>query len=270
MGPKKDAAPNVINTRLAAASETLDKHEERIQNLEKRMKDNEEAVKAIGKNLQRVEESLTDLKRQNAKTCIILSGQDIPNRVNGENPITIFINQVKRKYNIRISEDELATVHRLGNGSLIAKFTKYHSGSGYYRLAVRRGQGAMNPNANIRVYANLKLTAFDAKIRFYAAVAKRVGTILFYEQQLSGHIAIVVPISDSDRTKKITIKSPADLKPYLTEEVFKEIEDMNKKRKARKSKKKDQLHDQQVDELLRSDDEHRAGNGAGDDMDVQD
>jgi len=269
MGPKKDSSQKREELRLAELYEKIERQNERLNLIEGRLKKNEESIKDFGQNMKRVDETLTDLRRQNAKTCIILSGEDLPKKEKDENPLEIFCDQVKKKYGIRIPQNELSAAHRTGSGAIIGKFTKFHPGSGYYRLAVRRGKGSMNPNASVRVFANLKLTPFDSKIRFFASVARRVGTISFYEVQVSGHIAITVPITGSDRTRKITVKKPEDMKPYLTEEVLMMIEDSNKKRKLRKSKnKKDRLEDQQMDDLLRSEGDHGAED-AGSEMDVQ-
>jgi len=253
MGPKKipSAAESQVDYDKKFKEQT-----ERLNNLEKRLVKTETSVKAMEKSLNIINAQITDLKRQNVKQCIAFSGRDVPKWIPGEDATAIFIQLARKKYGVRVAKDDLAVVHRRGNGQLVAKFNNFHEGSGYYRLVVRRGKGSMNPNPKLHVFANVLLTPMDAKIRFYVSIAKRVGTILFYEQLLSGRIGIVVPITaGSDETKKIAINEFEDLKPYLSEEVLKEIETANKKRKeARKSKKKE-LNSQQVDELLRSETE---------------
>ena len=78
------------------------------------------------------------------------------------------------------------------------------------------------------------MTKFDSKIRFYAAIAKRVGSILFYDVLASGNVSITVSSNDAERPKMITSNKFEDLKPYLMQPVLKEIENANKKRKTKK------------------------------------
>ena len=252
MPPKKEAS--------AEHNKKLEDHKKRLENLEQRVGKNERAIKAMEKSLQLINGQLTDLKRQECKSCINLTGNDLPKRMQNENPTSIFIQQVRSKYGVRINEDEIAVVHRTAAGGLIAKFNKFDEGSGYHRLVIRRGKGSMNPNPSIHVYANVMLTKFDAKIRFYAAIAKKHGEVLFYEQLLSGRIGIVVPDPKAkDKTIKIAINDFEDIKPYMTAPALEEIEKKNKERKKRRTKAKSQLSSKQVDELLRSDTEDQEG-----------
>ena len=256
MPPKKDPAIDEIKQNQSDVNKKLEEQDKRLKSLEVRINKNELAVKEMERSIQVINGQMTDLKRQHSKSCIILNGKDLPRRTQDEDPTAIFIKQVWRKYAVRITEDELAVVHRTGSGGLIAKFNKFNEGSGYYSLAVRRGKGSMNPNGHINVYANLMLTRYDAKVRFYAAIAKKHGTILFYEQLLSGRIGIVVPDpKEVGKTKKIAVDDFEDLKPFLTAPVLQEVEEKNKQRKQRRSKAKATLNSNQVDELLRSEGE---------------
>ena len=250
MAPKKDTAIGDLKLAQAETLKGLETQDRRLREQEARLKKIEEKVKSIDDSLRKINSDLIDLKRQNSKVCITLSGPDLPRRLGTEDATKIFIEQVKRKYDVTIDQDELATVHRLPNGGLITKFIKQHVGSGYHRLAVRRGMGSRNPNESLRVYANVQLTRYDSRIRFFAAIAKKVGTILFYDTLLSGRIGLVVPIPDSDKTKHITVNDYEDIKPYLTQPVLEEIEKANKKRKARRNKKSTKDDDEHEDGLL--------------------
>jgi len=235
MAPKKDVTLVDVKKAQDAAKKVLAAHESRLKDYEARMNALETKVEAIEESHNRITKDLEDLRRQQTKVCVSLTGKDLPKRSVGEDPVKIFVQKIQEKYDIHIKHDELATVHRQSNGGLLARFIKHHIGSGYHRLVVRRGRGERNPNSNLTVFANILLTRHDARLRFLAATAKRVGTILFVETLLSGKIGITVNAPGTDRKKNITINEYQDLKPYMTEEVLKEVEKANKERRRRRN-----------------------------------
>ena len=77
------------------------------------------AVNDVKEGLKGANEDIADLRRQNAKSCGILKGPDVPKRIQGENIVEVFSQTIFRKYAIKVSQEELVACHRLPNGSII-------------------------------------------------------------------------------------------------------------------------------------------------------
>ena len=218
--------------------------EKKFGDIDKRFDDVGKRAAAVEARQEKLEKShndlerkLVDLQRQSVKICIALSGSGIPARQVGENPQQLFCDLVRKKYNIIIDPDfDIATAHRRPEGGLIAKFLRTGPSSAFDKLAHRHGPGQRNPRPDIKVYANVLLNKHDQKIRFIAAQAKAVGTILFYETLPSGKVGILVATSQTEN-KMIPVNDYNDIKPYITKEVMDSIDATNKNRKKMKKAK---------------------------------
>jgi len=204
----------------------------------------------LERKVESIVDQLNDLKRQSCKVCVVLSGDDLPKPTEGENPTKIFCDSVKNKYGVRIDEKaDLITVHRRFRGSLIAKFGKTGPGSNFNRLAHRRGQGCRNPHPELRIYANILLTPFDEKIRYYASLAKKCNVIYFYETLPSGRIGVLIDDANKPGEKKmLQITTAKDVKILLTDEVIRLIKDRPGKKKENRGETTEDHDDVEMDE----------------------
>jgi len=148
--------------------------------------------------------------------------------------VTIFCDAIKEKYTITIKPDELATVHRRLRGDIIGKFIKTGPGSSFEKLTVRRGVGNRNPRPEVRIFANVLLSTHDSKMRFYASMAKKCGTIKFYEVLRSGRVGVLV--GEGEQGKMIPINNFEDIKPYITPAVINAIKNKNRTRRNKKGR----------------------------------
>ena len=228
-----------VNGKLLAykveTTKSIQHLEDRLNKFEERLGQHDKRLEAIEDKLVKMEIEANDLKRQGHKTCVILSGPDLPKKGTDPNPVAVFCNAVKRKYDVSVSNDDLATVHWRARGDIIAKFLHTGPGSSFERLTYRKGKGNRNPHPEIKMFANVSLAPFDDKMRFYASVAKKCNTIKFYDILRSGKVGIFVEQED-EVDKLIPIENFEDIKPYLTTDVIKEIKAKNKDRKRRTKK----------------------------------
>ena len=197
----------------------------RVDGVEGRVSKAEARLNALEKKKEELVDQLNDIKRQNCKVCVVLGGEDLPARTEGENPKMIFCESIARKYGLRVdSEVDLVTVHRRPKGDLIGKFGKTAPGSNFHQLAHRRGKGNRNPKPELRIYANVLLSSFDNRVRYYASLAKKCGVIHFFETLPSGKIMVLIDDDKKPGEKKmIPITNARDVKLLLTEEVIRMI-----------------------------------------------
>ena len=210
---------------LEALKKEVGKTNIRVTEVEDRVTKSEARLDEVEKKLAVIVDDLTDIKRQSSKICVVLGGSDLPPRSTGENTMNIFCEAVEEKYGIRINKrEDLATVHRRAKGDIIAKFVKTSPGSNFDRLAHRRGAGNRNPLPELKIFANILLSQFDDKVRYYASLAKKCGVIYFYEVLHSGKIGVLIDDAKKPGEKKMfTITKASDVKVILTEAVVKMI-----------------------------------------------
>ena len=88
----------------------------------------------------RMDRLVSDLSHQYSKYCLRMSGDDLPKSDKGEDCIAIWIEGMRQKFAIQISEDErmqFRACHRVSDGSIMAAFTTSIAGSVFDRCAYR-------------------------------------------------------------------------------------------------------------------------------------
>lgn len=198
-----------------------------IEKLHERLKKVEETQEKHNEALKRFEIEINEVKRQVSKVCIIMGGPDLKPRLPKEDCANIFVSEAHRKYGIAINKEEMAVCHRRKDGSLIAKFNKLGTDSSYNRLIKRHG--AWNPNPSIRIQANVLLTPYDLKIRFFANCCKKAGTIEAFRTERSGKISIKTLLDDNFRP----VNKFEDITEFITPEVTAEVNKANAERRKR-------------------------------------
>ncbi len=141
------------------------------------------AVNEVKEGLKGANEDIADLRRQNAKSCGILRGPDLPKKVQGEKVVDVFIKAIARKYGVKVKPEDMAACHRMPNGSIIAKFIDLTEGSVFDRL-IRRFN-AWNPQPEIKYEFGMQVTEYDGTIRAILGILKKEGRIQTYNTSSS-------------------------------------------------------------------------------------
>lgn len=223
-------------TRAASASPDMSAIQREVRELKtkvrametKMAKVNELSKKNEG-DISVIKKQIVDVKRQVSKVCVVMSGTDVPSRAQKENPMKIFCDLAYKKYRIEINPAEIAVCHRRMNGrDLVAKFTHFGPGSSYDMITRRFGNwdGVVGMNIFIRIL----LTPYDEKIRFYCSQLKRKHLIQNFRTERSGRISVLRLKEDQYKP----VDEFEEIKELVTDELIKEIEDLNKQRNDRK------------------------------------
>ncbi len=141
-------------------------------------------VGEIKEGLKTATEDIADLRRQNTKSCGILRGPDLPKRTIGENVLQVFTETIMKKYSIRVNREDLAAVHRLPNGSIVAKFVDLKEGSVFDKLVRRFGD--WNPCPSLKIDFSMQISEYDGTIRAILGMLKKEGKIQTYNTSASG------------------------------------------------------------------------------------
>ncbi len=129
-------------------------------------------------------EDIADLKRQNTKSCGILRGPDLPKRTMGENVVEVFTTAILKKYAVQVKPEDLVACHRIGNGSIVAKFLDLKEGSVFDRLLRRFNN--WDPEPQIKIDFSMQVSEYDGSIKAILSSLKKEGKIQTYNTSSSG------------------------------------------------------------------------------------
>ncbi len=176
---------------------------------------------ALEQRVHQLENNVCDLQVMNSKRCIVFRGPDV-RPIYGECPWQTLQRLVWTNWGINLFRYDVAVSHWLGGGkSMIAEFLQRDQGSSFDRILRQpRGFGV------VRVFATLRLTSRQKRLKFLARMMARGGDI---RNSYICHVSGKLQVQSSDRSWR-SISDPGQLFPLMSASVLEKVKEADARR----------------------------------------